>query len=95
MPRTKITPTARTTPERLAFLKRQATAIAAARFQSGFTQLTAAQALGVSEATVRSWEQARRGCPPEIRHRIVAEWGGDPVVLGSDADKCPCCGRSW
>jgi DNA-binding transcriptional regulator YiaG len=83
------------TPERLAHLKDQGAAIAWARHQNGLTQREAAEMFGTSENTVAKWETGLRSCPPEVRRRIVAEWGGDAELLGPGADVCPHCGRQW
>jgi DNA-binding transcriptional regulator YiaG len=83
------------TPERLNHLRMQGAAIAWARHQNGFTQRQAADLFGASVNAVAKWETGRRACPPEVRRRIVAEWGGDVELLGPGADKCRCCGRKW
>ena len=84
-----------TTPRRAAVLRAMGDAIREARRKAGLTRRQAGEALGVDHRTVQSWELGRRGCLPELRRRIVAEWGGDPKILGPGADNCPCCGRPW
>jgi DNA-binding transcriptional regulator YiaG len=83
------------TPERLSHLRQQGAAIAWARNRAGFTQRQAADLFGTKVNTVAKWEGGLRGCPPEVRRRIVAEWSGDEELLGPGADKCSCCGRPW
>jgi DNA-binding transcriptional regulator YiaG len=83
------------TPERLAHLKDQGAAIARARREHGFTQKQAADLFGASVNTVAKWEIGLRACPPEVRRRIVKEWGGDVELLGPGADVCPHCKRRW
>jgi DNA-binding transcriptional regulator YiaG len=83
------------TPERLTHLKEQGAAIAWARHQAGLTQRQVAAMFSTTVNTVAKWEGGQRSCPPEVRRRIVAEWGGDAELLGPGADKCSCCGRTW
>jgi DNA-binding transcriptional regulator YiaG len=83
------------TPERISHLRQQGAAIAWARHQNGLTQREAAAMFGVARNTVAKWETGLRSCPPEVRRRIVAEWGGDAELLGPGADVCPHCKRRW
>jgi DNA-binding transcriptional regulator YiaG len=78
-----------------AALKIQGAAIERARLARGLSQPAAALELGVAAATLQNWEQGRRGCPEEIRARIVAEWGADGKELSHVEGKCPCCGRPY
>lgn len=81
---------------RLRRLSRQAGVLSAARTAAGLSQYAAADLFGVSVWTYRSWEHGLRQPSPEVRGRLVSEWGCDPKVLGAEATGiCPGCGRPY
>jgi DNA-binding transcriptional regulator YiaG len=67
--------------------------IAAARVKHGLSQPHAAEAIGVSLTTIRSWEQGKRAIPVERRSFLAEQWGIDRKELGLDLGVCPCCQR--
>lgn len=69
--------------------------IAEARLRHGLSQPHAAEALGVKVGTLRSWEQGKRQCPPDVRAVLAEQWGIDRDKLGLDLGECPCCKRPY
>lgn len=89
-------PSVNFTPERRAALRSQGAEIARARKAAGLTQAQAAERLGASLPTVKSWERGLRGAPAADRERIAARWGADRAVLGLGlGEVCPTCGQRF
>ena len=76
-------------PVRQAALAKLGAALREGRARAGLSQPRAAEQLGVSVWTYRSWEHGRREPTADVLRAITRRWQLPADVLGLAQDTCP------
>ncbi|MBV8611376.1 MAG: helix-turn-helix transcriptional regulator [Singulisphaera sp.] len=82
-------------PVRQAALAKLGAALREGRARAGLSQPRAAEQLGVSVWTYRSWEHGRREPTADVLRAITRRWQLPAEVLGLAKGSCPCCLRPY